>query len=167
MSKDSYTEVTRKSWLSRLGESIKGIVVGGILFIVAFPLILWNENRSIDTAKGLEEGAAAVVTIAASPVDPQYEGQLVHVNANTTTDAVLKDPDFGVSLNAIKLKRTVAMYQWEESQESKTEKKLGGGTETITTYRHNKVWSEDLIDSSGFKHAVRVLYPQQSTWMVC
>jgi len=153
MSGDSYTEVTSQSWFSRIGDSIKGIVVGLVLFAAAFPLILWNENRAIDTARGLEEGAAAVVSIPPAPVDPQYDGKLVHINAEATTDAVLSDTDFGIKVSALKLQRIVEMYQWEETQESKTEKKLGGGTETTTTYHYQKVWSARPIDSSRFKQA--------------
>lgn len=33
----AYTETTTQSWGSRLGDSIKGIVIGLILFLVASP----------------------------------------------------------------------------------------------------------------------------------
>lgn len=153
MSEDSYTEVTSQSWFSRIGDSIKGILVGLVLFGAAFPMILWNENRAIDTAKGLEEGAGAVVSVAASPLDPQNEGKLVHINADAKTDAVLVDSDFGIKVTALQLVRKVEMYQWEESKESETEKKLGGGTETKTTYSYRKVWADHPLDSSGFKQS--------------
>ncbi|MGD9173519.1 MAG: TMEM43 family protein, partial [Desulfobacterales bacterium] len=42
------------------------------------------------------------------------------------------------------------MYQWKESKNRKTRKKLGGGKETVTTYSYNKSWSSSLIDSSNF-----------------
>lgn len=40
----AYTETTTQSWGSRLGDSLKGIIVGIILFIVSFPLLFWNEG---------------------------------------------------------------------------------------------------------------------------
>ena len=40
------TEVSVESWGSRLGGAFKGILVGIILFILAFPLLFWNEGRA-------------------------------------------------------------------------------------------------------------------------
>ena len=66
-------------------------------------------------------------------------------------NATLTDPVFGVSAKALKLSRVVEMYQWEEKTEKKTKDKLGGGTETVTTYTYSKDWSGKLIKSSNFK----------------
>jgi hypothetical protein len=43
------------------------------------------------------------------------------------------------------------MYQWKESKETETRKKLGGGEETVTTYTYRKEWSSFLNDSSNFQ----------------
>jgi hypothetical protein len=43
------------------------------------------------------------------------------------------------------------MYQWKETSESRSQKKLGGGKETIKTYNYNKVWSDTHINSANFK----------------
>jgi len=43
------------------------------------------------------------------------------------------------------------MYQWIETQSSTTEKKLGGGEETVTTYSYAKEWSGTAQVSSAFK----------------
>ena len=53
---DEFTEVTTKGWLERIGESIKGVVAGLVLFLGAFPLLWWNEGRSVQTYKSLQEG---------------------------------------------------------------------------------------------------------------
>jgi hypothetical protein len=151
MSNGRYTEVTQQSWFSRIGGAVKGVVVGFILFLLAFPLLFWNEGRAVKRQKTLEEGAGAVVSIAADSVDGNLEGKLVHLTGRAETDAVLTDPEFGVSSNAIKLTRNVEMYQWRENKESKTTKKVGGGTETVDTYSYTQSWSEHLIDSSHFK----------------
>jgi hypothetical protein len=45
------------------------------------------------------------------------------------------------------------VYQWEEKSKSATKEKIGGGTETTTTYTYNQDWSDRLIDSSDFKEA--------------
>ncbi|MBN1269133.1 MAG: TMEM43 family protein [Kiritimatiellae bacterium] len=151
MSNDRITEVTRESWFSRIGGAVKGIVVGFILFAVAFPLLFWNEGRAVKRYKTLKEGSGAVVSVTADTVDPANAGKLVHMAGRADTEATLKDPVFGVSANALRLNRNVEMYQWKESSESKTKKKLGGGTETTRTYTYSKTWSDRLIDSADFK----------------
>ena len=36
------TETTTESWGSRLGGSIKGVLIGGALFIAGFPVLFYN-----------------------------------------------------------------------------------------------------------------------------
>ncbi|WP_244490462.1 TMEM43 family protein [Rhizobium sp. Root708] len=60
---------------------------------------------------------------------------------------------FGVSAeNAVAISRSVEMYQWVEKRDSKTEKKVGGGEETTTTYTYGKEWRSEPVRSSEFKH---------------
>jgi len=151
MSQDSFTEVTNESWFSRIGGAIKGILVGLLLFVVAFPVLVWNEGRSVKTYKALKEGGGAVVTVSSESIDAANEGTLVHMTGNAVTDSKLTDTVFGVSVNAIKLKRVVEMYQWKEKSSSKTKKKVGGGTETVKTYTYSKAWSATAISSGNFK----------------
>ena len=54
MSQDRFTEVTSQSWLSRIGGAIKGVLMGFVLFILAFPLLFWNEGRAVTTYKTLK-----------------------------------------------------------------------------------------------------------------
>ena len=159
MSDNSFTEVTNQSWFSRIGGALKGILIGMLLFIISFPIIIWNEKRAVDTSVGLKEAEGIVVSVAASPVSPENNGKLIHFTANANTDDVLEDDEFGFSVSALKLTRTVEMYQWEEESESKTEKKLGGSTETVTTYNYREVWSNTLIDSSQFKQSSDYVNP--------
>lgn len=152
MSGDRFTKVTSQSWGSRIGDSFKGIIVGLILFIVAFPLLFMNEGRAVKRAKTLKEGGKTVVTIAADSVDVANEGKLIHLTGLANTEATLTDPVFGVSEQALKLKRLVEMYQWKEKSESKTNKKLGGGTETVTDYSYRQDWSDTLIRAESFEY---------------
>uniref|UniRef100_UPI004056EC4B TMEM43 family protein n=1 Tax=Candidatus Electronema sp. TaxID=2698783 RepID=UPI004056EC4B len=151
MSKEHFTEVSRKSWFSRLKEAVKGILLGLILFIAAFFLLFWNEGRAVKEYKTLKEGAGAVVSVPADQVDPAREGRLIHLSGKAVTEEILRDPDFFVTANALRLERTAEMYQWQERSESKTEKKLGGAEETTTTYSYSRTWSKSLISSSGFR----------------
>ena len=151
MSDDSFTEVTSTSWFSRIGQSIMGVLFGLLLIAGAIALLFWNEKRSVDTAKALKEGAGAVVTIDAATIVPANEGKLVHLTGQATTKQTLRDKDFGIAVPALKLKRTVEMYQWREDKSQEKQKELGGGEKTITKYTYKKNWAENLIDASGFK----------------
>jgi len=148
---DSFTEVTSESWFGRLGNSIKGVLVGVVLFLVAFPVLWWNEGRAVKTAKALEEGKGIVVSVSADEVDPANEGKLVHLTGEATTEETLEDPEFGMSATALRMKRSVEMYQWDEDKQTRTRKKLGGGRTRETTYTYDKEWSERVIDSSNFR----------------
>lgn len=147
------TEVQTESYFSRLGNSFKGIGGGLLLFLIAFPLLFWNEGRAVKRAKALETGAGAVVSVQADKVDPANEGKLVHVIAKADTKDVLTDPLFKISSTAIRLERRVEMYQWKQNESSKTEKQLGGGTKKTTVYTYEKVWSDKPVNSAYFKEA--------------
>lgn len=152
MSPSAHTEVTRRGYFSRIKDSIKGIFFGIILFIIAFPLLFWNEGRAVRTAKGLREGLGAVVSITAERVDSANEGNLVHLSGEARTNDILTDRQFQfISMNAIKLSREVEMFQWREVTTTRTEKKVGGAEETTTEYNYEKVWSSNHINSSNFR----------------
>lgn len=145
------TEVTSENWFSRIVESIKGILVGILIFLIAFPVLFWNEGRAVKTARSLSEGAAAVVSVAADQVNGTFDGKEIHIQGEATTSETLSDSTFGVTLPAIKLTRDVEMYQWKQKESTKTKKKVGGGTQKVTTYSYEKVWSDQAIASDSFK----------------
>ena len=148
---DQITEVTREGWFSRIVGSFKSVLVGLCLFIVSFPVLWWNEGRAVQTTRSLDEGAGAVVTVQADKVDPAQEGKLIHLAGLAQTTDELRDEDFGIEQKAIKLVRSVEMYQWVEVKKTETEKKLGGSEEKKTVYRYEKQWSASRQDSSQFK----------------
>lgn len=148
------TETTTESWGSRLGNSIKGVIVGLGLFVLGFPVLFWNEGNSVKTAKSLDEGEKACVSLeSAEKVDPGMEGRLVHVSGKADTKDVLTDETFGVAATAIALTRKVEMYQWREDCKTEEKKNAGGSVTTTKTYTYAKVWSGKAIDSSEFKEA--------------
>lgn len=150
MAEDSITTVTHQSWFSRLKESVVGVLVGLLLFAGSFVLLTWNEGRSVRTARALTELKGAVVSVETERVDAQHEGQPVHLVGTATAEQTLADDAFAVSVQAIKLRRSVEMYQWLEEKKQETREKVGGGTETRTTYTYRKQWSSNVIDSSQF-----------------
>ena len=152
MSPDTLTEITGRNVFERFGGSVKGILIGVILFVISFPVLWTNEGRAVRRARTLQEGAGAVVSVSAEQVDARHEGALVHLTGEAATDEVLRDPDFAVSANAIKLRREAEMYQWDERTEKETKRKVGGGEETRTTYHYAMSWRPTAVDSSGFRH---------------
>ncbi len=164
---DTFTEVSEQGLGSRLMGAIKGVVIGLALFVLAFPVLFWNEGRAVKRHRDLQEGAGSVVSVSSESVDPALEGQLVHVTGLADTDEVLADASFGVAVNAIHLNRVSEMYQWVEDEETRKEKQLGGSEKTITTYTYTKEWSEDFHDSASFRepagHANPAQMPYPST----
>ena len=146
-----YTETSSTSLFSRLGSSIRGVLMGILIFLLAFPLLFWNESRAVHRARTLNEGAGLVQTISPDAVDSAMEAKLVHMTGQATTDDILEDKTFGISANAIKLNRVVEMYQWKQTSKSETRTKTGGSQETITSYDYEQVWSPSLISSTEFK----------------
>lgn len=152
MADDSFSDRTSTGWLSRIGKSISGMLIGGIMFVAAFPVLWWNEGRSVKTMKGLAEGEKIVVDVSSDKVDSANEGKLVHTSGKAEGKDAVKDETFAVTApGLIKLKRDVELYQWIETKSEKTEKKVGGSEETTTTYSYATGWDDEVHASSQFK----------------
>jgi hypothetical protein len=149
---DTFTSTSSTSWGSNLFGSIKSVFFGFILFVASIPLLFWNEGRAVRTSKGLTEGSGAVVSVPSDSVDAGKEGKLIHTSGAVKTDAPVTDDQLAVQATAVKLIRNVEMYQWKENEKSESRKKIGGGTETVTTWEYKKEWAGGRIDSSKFKH---------------
>ena len=157
------TETTVVSWTSRLGSSFRGILVGLVLFILGFPLLFWNEGRTVTATRTNEFGADNVVEAEAGSVNAEQDGELVHVVGEATTDAVLTDDEYGVSATAFQLARKVEMYQWVEESHTREEKKLGGKIEKTTTYSYVKEWCSSAVNSDTFHEKDKVNPPARRT----
>ena len=146
-------ETTSTSWFSRLGNSFKNIFIGFLFVIGAIILLFWNEGRAVKTEQNLKEGFSVVVSVSPDKRDLKNEGKLIHFSGLAKSPNLLIDSEFGISASALKMQRIVEVFQWKEESRSKTVQKLGGGTETTTTYTYSKEWSDKLIDSSNFREA--------------
>lgn len=146
-------EVEHVSWLGKVGESIKGLVVGLLLFAVSFPLLFWNEGRAVHRAQDLEAGGSAVVETDAGAIDPSLDGELVWLRGEAVASGTLADPLGPSASGALRLRRTVEMYQWREEERRRSRRSSGGGQRRTTTYRYEQGWSETPIDSSRFREA--------------
>ncbi|MBR6202075.1 MAG: TMEM43 family protein [Bacteroidaceae bacterium] len=148
----AYQEKTTTSYGTRVGNSIKGIFTGFILIIGATILLWWNEGRAVKTADMLEDAQGACVEMPnPDKKSAEFEGELVCATAMANTDEVLTDKEFGISENAISLSRKVEYFQWVEHKEEKSEDKLGGKQETVTTYTYSQEWVSSPVNSGDFK----------------
>ncbi|MEM6666014.1 MAG: TMEM43 family protein [Pseudomonadota bacterium] len=148
----SVTQTTRTSWFRRLFNSVVGALIGIALVFGAIGLLAWNENRSVNALRTIAEGRELVVTADAARVNSGLDEQLIHVPGVAEPVGQLTDQAFDIELAAIRLRRTVEMFQWEERSETRTRTNTGGSETRETVYTYRKVWSDRAIDSSGFRN---------------
>jgi Transmembrane protein 43 len=150
---DVFTETTQRGFLSRLGGSFLGLLIGPILVIVAIGLLWWNEGRAVQAIVGLGDATRALIEAPATPVSPANEGKLVHVVGPATAQARIADSDVGITFDGqVAVARSVEMFQWKQKEESHSQNNVGGGQTTTTTDTYSQEWSTEPIDSSAFKH---------------
>jgi len=145
---DRVTEVSSTGWLSSIVGSFIGALVGFAMVVASCALLYWNEGRGVAAYTALEAGSHQVVEAGA---DPAGTAGLVHVTGPVAVQTPARDPVFGVGGNgAVRLRRGVEMYQWQEHQTQETHRNTGGSTTTETTYTYSQDWADHLIDSSRF-----------------
>lgn len=147
---DSYTESTKTTYGQNLKNSLAGMLIGFILFLLSF-FVLWiNEGNNVNQifkANYMEKNAVEITT---DNINRENDNKLVQLSGSAVTDAVLSDGIITVP-NAFALKRTVEMYQWKENVKTETKDNLGGSTTETKTYEYEKVWSNQEINSEDFK----------------
>lgn len=148
----AYQEQKTTGYGTRVGNSFKAIGSGILLFCIGTALLWWNEGRTVKTEKMLDEvGGNYVEMENPNKKDASLDGELICGTALATTEDSLSDAQFGVGAKAIALHRKVEYYQWVESEEEKSEDKLGGKEVTTTTYTYSKKWVSTPVESSEFK----------------
>jgi hypothetical protein len=150
---DRYTETSYTSYGQNIGNSFKGILVGLLFLVGSIVLIWWNEGHSVKQADALEEMQRSITTLPSAVYDPSLNGKPILVQGEVKPRDKVMDTQFDIVSEGLKLHRKVEMYQWKEERHSQSQDKLGGGTETVTTYEYHKVWSSMPIHSSSFKRA--------------
>ena len=152
---EKITITSKTSYGKRVGNSFRKIFTGILLLIGSIILLAWNENNFVREKAALNEGSKLVVEIANTPVDIQYDNQLVYMNGTTySPEEILSDSEFGIQTADLKLERMVEMYQREEDSTTETKDNRGGSETQETTYEYKKVWTDREIDSSRFYQEV-------------
>ncbi|CUH53054.1 TMEM43 family protein [Shimia marina] len=148
-----FTETTQVGLFTRLKNAIKGIGLGISFIGIAVYFLFWNEGNAVRTARALAEGANRVVSVDHTVVDPQNEGQLLHINGSLALAAPLADAALGVVAPAqtVRLERKVEQFAWIEDKQTKTKTQLGGGQEKTTQYTYRQDWTDTPASGAEFR----------------
>lgn len=147
----SYREVTHTGYFKNVKNAFAGLLFGLLFFIGSFFLLSWNEGNSVKTHAALNWAQAQMLTAEPQPLDRTLEDRIVYLAGDTTVTQPILDSTFAVSApDALRLRRTVEMYQWRESKNTREENTYGGGTNKVTTYTYSKGWSEKAENSAEF-----------------
>ena len=148
----AFQETTRQSYGSKVKNSFQWILWGIILIIAGTVVLWWNEGRAVKASNALKDFQKNYVELTdINTVDPAFEGKAVHATGVATTADTLRDAAFGIAVNAMKLVRSVEYYQWTQQSDSESKDKLGGSTETTTTYTYEPAWCSEPVNSNEFK----------------
>ena len=152
---DQFSEVTHTSWLSRIGGSLIGFLLGLILIALSIIALAWNEHRAVQALKAIERGIGSVKTVSASGIDQSNDQRLVYLSGPLASTKSAFDPDMNFAVkNAIRLQRDVAMYQWVEQVTEKTTNQVGGSQITEKVYEYVQAWVSVPQNSKQFKVTV-------------
>lgn len=128
--------------MKKIGNSFKGIIGGFILILIGIVLLWWNEGNNVKNLKTTAEMDKSLVEVSSNKVDSKNEGKLIATSGKIENTEELVDSTFQVKIVTPKMRRIVEVYQWEE--DSNTDE------DGNTTYQYQKVWKDEIIDSTDF-----------------
>lgn len=149
-----------------IGELILLVVDSTFAFILA---IIWFlallsvssevEQRFLGIAKALDELPTKVISVPAGTIDPANEGKLVHVTGTATAVILAQDEEFRLRLDALRIRRTVETYQWDEVCNEQTVSRTGESPKVTRTYSQSKIWYNGFIDAKKFQYPASFTNP--------
>ena len=148
---DQYRTVEHQGYFQRLKNSVAGVLIGIILFVVSL-IVLWkNEGNLAREKAALKEIAAATVPGAIDEATESTIGKPTHLVGEISSEEQIGDPGYLAPGDYLKLRRQAEMYQWVEEERSETREKMGGGSETVKTYTYTTKWQSGRVDSGSFQ----------------
>jgi hypothetical protein len=140
----SETTVTSEGPLSQIGSSIKGIFIGIICFIAAFPVLYCGATR-VQWQKVFKN---------AVPIEQAKAGQAAYVTGIATADKIGDPPNIAIG-NYLTISKTPEVYAWAEKVESESKTEREGisrtkKTTTTKTYSYKLEWTGSPKEISAF-----------------
>jgi len=151
----------QRTWLVSL--------LGLALLLAGCGLLLWNEGRAVRTAAALEEGSRDV--LVPETIDVVFEensGSLLLVAGPLTIQDSLTEKEYGISVQAVKMRKVVQVYQWYETEDSPAHRSSmdtgdhDGHVEK--SYSYDTDWFDHHIDSSNFANTLGHHNPHLDSW---
>lgn len=164
--------------------SRRDVIIGGVLFLGAVPLLFWNEYWAVPETLFNAEIKANMVSLGLSifnsPTSATTREKPVYVTGfltgNHFSSSVLFDEDFDLrATDVLKYRRLVEMYQWEEKATRTRRVPWSLDKKAISEdYGYSKRWSKDVINSDAFYESsghenpkdaffVKTIYQSQKT----
>lgn len=140
--------------------------IGVAMVIGAFGFVILNEGRAVRTTRSLEEGHRKIVIPETNDVVfDENNGKLVLVADYLKVPDALVASEYGISIRAVKLKKTVQMYQWYEIEDSKSAAAPGDHDDHAgghASYSYATDWIDHSVDSEQFYNSLGHHNPE--TW---
>tara|TARA_R110002096_G_scaffold179153_1_gene356116 strand:- start:27793 stop:28980 length:1188 start_codon:yes stop_codon:yes gene_type:complete len=149
--------------LGKVRSALGGILLGAILVLAGLALLWMNESRAVADYRSIRELESYTIPVSPHRVNPENEGSAVYLTWRASTSDTLRDREFGIERVALRMVRTVEMFQWKENRPSKRE--IEAGVEP--TYELD--WSSERIASEEFlqpdKHENPPMRYITKTWL--
>jgi len=144
-------------------------IFGFIIVLCGSILLFWNEGSAIKTSMALDEGLKYITVPQTIAVQyPENENKLVLVGGHLAIRNTLSDEAYGVSINAVKLKKIVEVFQWQENEHTNSHTIIGENGQKVThdekSYTYEQGWFDEHIDSTLFNSDYGYYNPTESVW---
>ena len=117
---NSFSQITTTGYGNRIVNSIKGAVIGLILFAVSFGVLYWNEGQ-VDLSKIAK--TAIEVSSTTVNTNSSLRGKLVSTTGVVNSNQIIGDNLFLNPDKFIATEREVEMYSWKETSKSNSQNK--------------------------------------------
>ncbi|XP_071510795.1 transmembrane protein 43-like [Diadema antillarum] len=146
----AFAKKTDITFVERVSNSFTGSLLGIGLIVVGVFIVVLNEGLAAHVSWKLEEGLRNIIPLESSQVVfAENNNKLVHVTGKLRTTEPLVDTIYGISVQAVKLRRHVQMYQWVEHR------RYSEDSDEEVQYTYTKEWRAELIDSDTFENPAR------------
>ena len=167
---NSDKEAGKKMKAGNKGQFLKAVFIAFLVAVTGSIIIFINDSAVLNKKLTLSLSAAYVTPIDPDKVENENNGRLVYITGKVYSPELLNDDDFGITVDAIHLKRIVEIYQWDQKITEKKEKLENGKEVDKKVYEYKKIWKNSLISSEHFNDPVNHHNPKKvnytSKWII-